>query len=683
MWDLAGDSQTVTTDGGEVGRLTGLSGRGPRRVSLALLAVTCALLLAGPAAAQEIPRLEGQVTDLTQARVLAANRSQIDAALNRLLNERAVQLFVLFVDTTGDRTVSDYAREVVRANSLGQDDGLFLVAVRDRTYWLETDSLSGVTATETAQIRSRSVEPRLRANDWGGAVIAAADGLGSAVSGAPLPAEREPASTGGGVNLLPLLGIGLLIVGGLWLFGALSTSRRTVQQRKQTAEERDRRTGELAREANKLLIETDDGLRDAEQELAFAEAQFSESDVAPYRDALALATTEMKAAFAIRQQLDDESPEDPETRERLLREIIQRATKSRALLDEQSARIGQLRDLERRAPEILSRLPSHLEALDARIPQAEATLAELTDYAESSWLSVKGNVAEARKRLEFARQQLQVGNAAASSDDKPTAARSARSAQQAVAEAERLLDAIETLASSVRQAERSLAKELAAARADVDLARAALPGGAQNGMRAQFANAEQALQGAEREARQAHPDFLGAVRLATQANALADEVLAHVRKAEEQRRREAQLLESTLRQAEVSYRRAADYIASRRVGIGRAARTRLIEAESHYEQARALVPDDPHAALAHAQRAYNLAEDAYAQAVDDFEDYESEGEILTPGRRRRRGGGFFPPIIIGGGWGGGGHGGGGFGGTPWGSSGGGGFGGGSSGGGRF
>jgi uncharacterized membrane protein YgcG len=639
---------------------------------LALLVFTTAivaLLSAGVALGQAVPRLDGRVTDLTSARVLSTSRPQIESSLERLVNEQAVELFVLFVDTTGSSTVSGYAQEVARANSLGQEDALLVVAVRDRTYWLDTDRLSDVDANEMVQVRGRSVEPRLRASDWSGAVVAAADGLRSAASGAAggVPA---PTPAGGGLNLVPLLGIGALVLGGFWLMGSFSASRRV----KRSAEERDRRTGELAREANALLIKSDEALRDAEQELAFAEAQFTEAEVAPYRAALAEAAGEMKAAFTIRQRLDDETPEDPETRERLLREVLARAGKAESLLEAQRTRIEELRDLERRAPEILSQLPSQLSTVGSRVAGAEATLGELTTYAESSWRSVKGNVAEAKKRLGFAREQIEGGQAAAAAGDRAKAARSARAAQQAIAESGTLLDAVDSMAVSLRQAEASLSKEIEAARADVKTAREVVAGGGLPEAAGRLAEAEQALAAAERHARSSPPDLLEAVRLASQANNLADEVVASIRKAEEQEAREEQLVASAFQQAAASYRRAAHYIAGRRAGIGRAARTRLAEAASHYEQARALVASDRRGALTHAQRAVALAEEAYARAVEDFEQFDSWGGTFGGGGR---GGGFFPPIIIGGRHGGG------FGGTRWGSGGGGGFGGGSSGGGGF
>ena len=63
---------------------------------------------------------------------------------------------------------------------------------------------------------------------------------------------------------------------------------------------------ELDELANQLLVTTDDAVRDSEQELGFAEAQFGEAEAAPFGDAIVGAKADLKAAFTLRQQLDDD-----------------------------------------------------------------------------------------------------------------------------------------------------------------------------------------------------------------------------------------------------------------------------------------------------------------------------------------------------------------------------------------
>ncbi len=693
-----------------------------------------ALAMAGamPAAAQDgsIPTIDETVTDLTGE--LAADRAEAEAAIEDLRERENVQLFALFVDTTDDLTITEFVEAAAEENSLGGNDALLAVALEDRTdaLWVGS-SLDEVTSDEIDAILVETVEPRLADGDYAGSIVAGASALGIANStsgtgpvtgvdpGQPDPepgtvGEPEPGSVGepagGTINLIPIIAVVLLLGGGLIAWNAFS-SRRKEQG---AAEERDRQTGALAREANASIIRTDEAYRDAEQELGFAEAQFTPTDVVPFREALAKGREELKAAFAIRQQLDDEVPEDPATRQRLLEEIVGRVKKAQQLLDEQRARLDKLRDLERTAPDLLAALPGEINAVEGRVPEVEATLQALRAYPESSWAAVRGNVVEAQKRLAFARTQVETGTTELKAGNRAAAARATRGAQEAVGQATRLLDAVAHMSRSLDEARRNLAAELSAASADVGAARAALTAGRVTGFEARLAEAEATLAAAQREAAAPTPDVIGAHKLASQANATADEILARIRQADEQAARAKALLAQTLQSAEQTYVQVQDFIVARSGGIGREARTRLAEAERHLERARALAASEPATALAEAQRAESLADAAYTLAVNDFEQYDQygvdpfgglfggmgggsagsgafggSGGIFTGGYRRRRGGGQLAGAILGGilsGGMGGGFGGG-FGGTRWGSPGGsggfGGFGGGRSSGGSF
>ena len=124
--------------------------------------------------------------------------------------------------------------------------------------------------------------------------------------------------------------------------------------------------------------------------------------------------------------------------------------------------------------------------------------------------------------------------------------------------------------------------------------------------------------------------------------------------------------------------RARDYIDAYRRSrdIGRMARNRLAEAESHLQQGEAILDHDPTVAFDHARQAASLADEAYSLAQHndpdyapvDFGTYRSGtdlgslvmgailGGILNGGGGSRGGGGWSAPSRTGsrgGGWGGG------------------------------
>lgn len=619
--------------------------------ALARLAVIllCTLALGSTAFADDIPRLQGSITDTTRDQVLANGRSQIQPALDDLLRADDIQLFVLFVDTTGSRTVTDFADESARVNSLGGNDALLVVAMTDRTdaIWRSDAYLDRLTDRELLAVLSQRVEPKLREGDFAGAVIASAQGIreASAAETPSSPSTPSPARDAG-----PLVWVLLLVGGGVLVWTVFSSKRRERAE----AAARQQRDAQRAQEANALLIRADESLRDAKEEMQYAEAQFSAADVAPYRDAVAGAATELKAAFTIRQQLDDAIPEDADTRRRFIEEIVTRATKALSLLEEQRRRVEEMRDMERRAPELLAELHEQISTANGRLPDAEQTLAGLARYAERSWSSVKANVEDARALLGRATSAAAEGDAALDKDDRGAAAKAIRAGQQELAEAGRLIDAIAAAAAAIKEAEGSASGHLAAARADVEKVDAALASTGTAEQHRRLAEARASLGGAENELSAARPDFVEAVRLAAAADAGADAILAEVRQAEERHAQQARIVTTQLQVARATYDRTSDYIAPRRRAIGSTARTRLAEAERHIAQAQELVEaDDLPAALKEAQLAQRLADEARSQAEDDLR--ENEGPWTGLGRVAPVIIGMPFPFPIGGGHGGGWH----------------------------
>jgi uncharacterized membrane protein YgcG len=629
--------------------------------SLALAALA-ALLASSLALAADIPRLQGRVTDQTGS----LDAGQVQQAIDQLSRDANVDMFVLWVRSTQDLTVKDYADQVFAQNSLGTNDVLYVVALDDRTDYLRLgDDLPQISNSEAASIVSDVVEPTLRDGDYTQSMVRAADAIRDAASNSEQPPPVQPggdgvpptqpgdSQPGSAINLWPIIGIGLLLIGGflIWRF---ITERR---QQHLTAEERDRTLGQLARQANALLLETDELLRHDQQELGFAIAQFGEEEAAPFRKALDDARNELKAAFGVRQKLDDATPETPEQREAMLKEIIERCTRAKETVTEQTDHFRALRDLQRNAPQILEQLPGTIDQLEGRIPDAQSTLAGLDAYADSTSASVHGNVVEAQKRIAAARALVQKASSAIAGNDMPTAARAVKAAQDATAQGVTLLDSIGNLATSVEDARAKLADELAEADRSVQAAAASLTRTDAPELAAALSQAQQALAQAHAAADAPKPDPLAAYKLAAQANTSSDKVLADAREAAQQRAVEQQRVGSALAAAQSSYQVARDFIATRhQLGIRTAARTRLTEAATHLERARELAPSDAAGAIAEAQRADALADDAYDLARSDFDDRGRPG-----GFGGGSGGDFLGGLIIGslfggrgGGWGGGG-----------------------------
>ena len=687
---------------------------------LAALAALLLALLAPPVLAEDILRLEGPVTDTSGA--LAGRQADVEAAIERTLDDHGVQVWVLFVGSTDGRTAEEYAFETASENSLGVGDALLLVAMDDRTdyIWL-SDSLDAITDDELDAIITDELEPRLQDGEPAEAAIAAVEALGVAVS-SPVPTAAPvtegpivpgptttPGDGGGGTTdgdggfpWGTLVGLALIGAGG-YLAWQTWLRRRGAATSGGTATPTPIDAKALAHQANALLIATDERIRDAAQETDFAEAQYGPESVTAFRAAVATARDELAAAFTIRQRLDDAEPEDEPTRVAMLQEIVARTTAAQERLDAETERIRQLRDLERDAPNTLVELPARIEAVEDRLDAVTATTARLQGYAPTVWSPIAGNLEEAHKGIAGARTAVTVGSASVSDGDMGDVAVATRTALEGMTGAAGLLDAIEALAAQVGEAERRLPEELAAAERDLadltsEMAGRTVDAATDDRRRA----AADALEAARAAARAQPPDPIDALRRATEAHRLADEGLVATRTAIAAADRLLAAADSSVRTASAEVDRAASFIASRRRGVGETARTRLAEAQRHLVEAVGIVGTEPARSIEASRRAQTLAQEAMRLAQDDFSDWDRGG----PGWGQRGGttggdqtaailgqilGGVIGGVIAGGGrsgggwggspWGGGGSGGGG----GWGGGGGfgsGGFGGGGGGGGR-
>ncbi|MCC7362762.1 MAG: TPM domain-containing protein [Dehalococcoidia bacterium] len=611
-----------------------------RAAWFAAFLVLVAMLVMGPGlarAVQSVPILDGPVTDETGE----VDEDAAETALARLADERGYDLWALFVETTGSTRISEYTDEVVAANNLGGSDALLVVALDDRTYqlWLGDLLIDEVTQSEQDRILADEVEPALQDGDYGAAIAGAADGLRAASSPAGDPpggdaGEPQGVSDGGssigGIILLVILG--LIVVGVV----ALILSRKFAGSRSRktgaghgaagaTAPEAARAMSleELAQRANTLLLELDEGTREAEQELGFAEAQFTVAEVAGFRAALDDAKGRLSRAFTLRQELEDSVPDTKDRIREVLTQIVQECEAAQAGLAEQMRLVASLRDLERNAGPMLTALAGEVAALEARLPASGLAMSDLQTQAESAWRPVEGNLEETRKRISAAREAIGRGQAVVATDAGAAVAE-VRAAQRAVAEGRGLLDAVDHLAAELVEARTHLAERLRAATQSLRQASAAASKSRERS--AQLQEAEQRLAEARSQLTARPPDLVSALQLVRHVDAAANDLKASLQADADRARKEAEALDEEIRAAAVSRQRASDYVNSRRGSVGSAARTRLSEAERHLELARSKREGGGvTAALTDARRARNLADEAYRLALSDFQERKTYG----------------------------------------------------------
>lgn len=642
------------------------------RIAVGAAALVLALGAGASAAHATDPVTLGAAFVLDDAAVFTPEQAvTAEERLELLSDETGIDLYVVLVDEfTSPASSQEWADEVAVANGLGVDQYLLAIAVDSRQSYISADPYGELTDAQLETVIT-DIRPSLRSGDYVGAIDAAADSIDSALASAgeiyapPLIDEQTGAPQGAVTEtgwFFPTLLVVVLLGGAVWLIVWFARRRRPEAPSTPVVD-----LTELSRRAASALVVTDDAIKTSEQELGFARAQFGDAATEEFADVLAGATDDLAEAFHLQQQLDDGEPDTDAQKLEWNNRILAVCAQINAALDERAAAFDELRDLERNAPQALEAAAARADAARAALAGCQALTADLArTYHAEAVAPVADNAEQAADRLDFAEQQLTVARSAVVEDDTSEAALAIRAAEDAIANAEQLEKAVQSLSSELPAAadrarvllaeiEADLVAAATLADADADVA------GAVTSTRTQVDSAQQLLAAA-------HP--LAALRALEAANAHIDAVTRRARDAQEQTRRAQQAVDAVLAGAAAQITAAEDYIASRRGAVGAPARTRLAEARTEFAAAQGLQARDPAAALPRAQRADQLARQATEAAQADVSGFgESSGS--SSGMMGAVIGGIIINSLLsgggnrgGGGFGGGSGGFGGFGGGP-------------------
>lgn len=595
-------------------------------VSFAIIAGSFAF--AAPASATE-PIALGDTHVLDASDVLTdAQEASLDARLDRLTEDSGVDLWVVYVDDFTDPSgAQQWAEATAERNNLGPSQYLLAIATEGRAYYLSSDSSGPIPDGTIASIEQDRVRPALAGGDWEGAGVAAADGLADA-------------RAGGGGGLIWVVVIVVAALAALIVWALVRRRRRAATGAPSGPAEVP--LDELEREAGAALVRTDDAITTSAQELGFAKAEFGDAATVEFEQAIAEARTSLERAFALQQQMDDETPDSPAQQRAWYEEIVERCRTAAAMLDEKGDAFDALRDLAKNAPEALVRVQQRRAEVGARTDALDARLAELrSTYRADALAAIADNPAQARDRLTFADARLTEAQAEVSAGDGTGAAVGIRAAEQAVEQAEHLHTAVEKLAADLASAERdgaALVTEL-----EADLAAAAATPDPDSRLAPAIASTRQNLDAARGVLTGNDRDPLSAVDLLRRANTAIDGALGEIRDAQLRADRAERVLAQALLQAKAQVSAAENFISARRGAVGATARTRLAEAGATLVRATQLQQSNPEEALSLAQRAAALAGEATQHAQNDVGSFAGGGNTGGGGDF----GGMLGGIIIG------------------------------------
>lgn len=558
----------------------------------------------------------GFVTDETGE----LSSSEISAAndrLSALAQDDGGDLYVVLVDSFTDPSDGvQWADDTANDNGLGADQYLIAIAVDDSQYAISADS-SGPLSDGQIDHVLQALEDQLRAHDWSGAIIAAADAFpGQSAGSAP-----------GWLGILVVL----IVIAVIVLIVVLIVRAQRGKRRQAAAAVPDPNDpyaqvsdDDLEKQAGSALVQADDAITSSRQELGFAIAQFGDDSTAAFTQVVEDAQAKVAEAFSLKQQLDDEIPDSPAQRRAWHIRIVQLCGEADEILAANVDAFEQLRRLEADAPQALERLRARRAAAEQALAGAPAALAALTGtYDQAALATVAANPDQARQRLALADAEIADAAQQIAAGSNGEAAYSIRTGEEAVAQSEQLVAAVTTLGANLAAVEDQARTLIAELESDI-VAAGAVPD-AQGVLAPLVARTRAHIDAAQADLQRTGRNPQHALDALTAANAEIDQAIGQARDAAVQAQRVQQELSARLTTAQAQISAANDFITTRRGAIGATARTRLAEANAAYADAVAAQATDPVRATERATRAYSLANEALSAARSEVSSFDAGG----------------------------------------------------------
>lgn len=368
----------------------------------------------------------------------------------------------------------------------------------------------------------------------------------------------------------------------------------------------------LTNQSSALLLQADELVRSAADELDFARAQFGETKTDAYAKALSVAQAGIAKAFASQQTMNEAS--DSRSRTEAALTLQHELNQVMPALVEQQKAFSQLRDEEASVPTQATDVKTRILEAIAALPSVEAELTALqTLYSSTTVASLMDNPQQARALLDSASVAANQATSLATSD--PSAALVQLDiARRALAMAGHQTEAIMSAKHDLAAANEVLTKAIASITSDLsDVTTLKADSAAFAPL---VAEAQKAVAKAQ-SARAGSGDPLAALENLRLAESQLDAALEPLRSQADARERKVQAARNAVSDAQAQYARANSYIQGRRGVIPLDVRSALAEAKAELDQAVALVQTDPDQAMTLAKSARSVALTVLSTPIND------------------------------------------------------------------
>ena len=601
------------------------------------------------AAPRALPAASTTLTEHVTDELGILDAAKAKQAVDTMSSKHGVGLWVLTVSDSS-RKASAIAEQTFKDTKLGRDDMLLVINIpadgsASRSYKLQAHSNSSKFSKSDYKRIDSALKKQLNAGDYDAAVAAIPENM-SGSSG----------SSGSGSSALPvLLGGGAVAAGGA---AAWTVYRRRKnkdkenddmlfgKRRKQAAagdapgnqatSPATMTTEQLRTQAGSALVQADDTVRAAAEELSYAQAQFGLSATDAFTAALDGARKHLSRCFELRKILDDDIPETEPQQRQMYTEILQRCSEAVGEIRAQEEAFNKRRGIEANLPTSIAETTQRADETEQAIVMAETILVTLSAaYPASSLTSVAQAPEQARRLLTAGRTALDQARDSVEASQGATAVEQVRIAQGSIAQAGELAAQVTGARERLQSAARDLEAAIASISSDLVDAKRLEDSVPAATLAPLVADAEAAVaEGRQASGNSPSGDPLAALDHLARAEAAIDDALAPAREREENDSRARASLGSRLARLNSQVESVTSYITTYRGAVGPSARTALSEAARHATAATTVQTTDPVAALAEVAAAEPLV--AQAQALAEADVRESSSSSWSP----RSGGGY-------------------------------------------
>lgn len=571
-------------------------------------------------------RAQGPMT-ITGTRVLdnssvLGDTGELKDKISRLSKDHKVDLHIITIDKFENPSEAPkWATELGKKNNWGTADAVLIIATESRQAYFSANGTKNLSREQQSKVYQDYVKPKLDSSgspDYRGAALAAIEGIEMQKSSWITRgiAKGDPLVLG----LVGTAGAAAATGGGIYLYRRRQNKKasREATEQPQIPQES---IEQLRTRAGSSLVQADNTLVRARQEVEFARAQYGDSTVAEYEQELARADELMKASFHRQQLLTDNVPDTPTEQRAWLSEIIDNSTQIIQLVQEQDQKLASLRDLEKHAPETIDRRRADIPSLQQRAAEATSLYESLQErYLPGALEPVKQTPQLLSSSLALLPQELDAA-AKVLATSRSEAVVHLRAAEEAAGQITTLSDAVHHRASELEAAQEHLGTELLSVQRDIAEAKSLASTQNRHDLQAVADGMDAVLSQVSEQANARPNDPLALTERLRQLNSELDKSMTSLRADRDRQRAAEQSLERTLRSARVQVESARSFIHNRRGGVGYRARTCLSEAETHLMDAQRLSQSDPAGALDSANRAIALASDAQSAAHQDMDGY--------------------------------------------------------------